>query len=159
LPVVVHVLAVILFAFGGALQFAPTLRRRGHGWHRRAGYAIVPAGFATALSGLWMTRFYDLPASDNAVLGVVRYVVGAWMLIALVAAMMTLRKRRFRAHGAWMARAYGVGLGAGTQVLTNVPWFIIAGTPTPMVRAGLMSAGWAINIAVVERSIRRRTRS
>lgn len=156
LPVVVHVIGIMVFAFAGALQFAPTLRRRGRQWHRRAGYAIVPAGFAVALSGLWMTRFYDLPLSDNDVLGAVRYVVGTWMLVTLFAGVVTLRARQFRAHGAWMARAYGVGLGAGTQVLTNVAWLMVAGDPSPMVRAGLMTAGWVINIVVVEWSLRRR---
>ncbi len=156
LPILVHIVAVILFSFAGALQFAPRLRARGRRWHRIAGRIIVPAGFATALSGLWLTAFSDLPDSDNATLSVFRYVVGAWMLVTLIAGVAAVRACRFRAHGEWMSRAYGIGLGAGTQVFTHIPWIIAFGTPSASVRAWLMFAGWAINAAVVELVIRHR---
>jgi uncharacterized membrane protein len=155
-PVVIHIVSVVIFSLAGAFQFAPSLRRSGKRWHRRSGYVIAPAGVAAALSGLWMTRFYDLPASDNAALGVVRYVVGVAMLGALVLGWIALQARRFRRHGAWMARAYALGLGAGTQVLTTVAWLIVSGKPTPSERAWLMTAGWAINVAAVEFVLRRR---
>jgi hypothetical protein len=55
-----------------------------------------------------------------------------------------------------MMRAYAIGLGAGTQVLTHLPWFILFGKPGESSRAVLMAAGWVINLAVAEWVIRRR---
>lgn len=149
-PIVLHILAAIIFSLAGAVQFVPSLRRRGHRWHRMAGRAVAPAGFVVALTGLWMTFTYALPAADNALLAVFRVVAGVGMLGCLVAAVASLRLRKYRNHGAWMARAYGIGLGAGTQVLTYIPWFVALGEPTPMARAWLMFAGWFINVCVVE---------
>ena len=67
-----------------------------------------------------------------------------------------IRRRDFTSHGAWMTRAYAIGLGAGTQVLTHIPWFVLAGTrPGELPRAVMMGAGWAINVVVAEWIIRR----
>jgi hypothetical protein len=54
-----------------------------------------------------------------------------------------------------MTRAYAIGLGAGTQVLTHLPWFILIGKPGESARAVLMGAGWVINVLVAEWIIRR----
>jgi hypothetical protein len=55
-----------------------------------------------------------------------------------------------------MMRGYAIGLGAGTQVFTHVPWFLLFGTPDELTRAILMGAGWVINLVVAEWVIRRR---
>jgi Predicted membrane protein (DUF2306) len=55
-----------------------------------------------------------------------------------------------------MTRAYAIGLGAGTQVVTHLPWFVFVGKPDESTRAMLMGAGWVINLAVAEWIIRRR---
>ena len=157
LPVVLHVIGASVFCLLGALQFSTSLRRRA--WHRRSGRIVVPAGLVAALSGLWMAVYYDLPESDNQVLEVVRLAVGAGMVTSLLLAVGAVRRRDFVAHREWMMRGYALGIGAGTQVLTNVPWVLAFGTPHPMVRAGLMTAGWAINLAVAEWFIRRARRS
>jgi hypothetical protein len=154
LPVVLHIVGATIFCLLGALQFSTSLRRRP--WHRRAGRIAAPAGIVAALSGLWMAVWYDLPASDNQVLEATRLVVGTAMVASLVLALVAVRRRDFEAHRNWMMRGYALGLGAGTQVLTNLPWVLLFGTPSPMVRAGLMGAGWAINLAVAEWFIRRR---
>jgi hypothetical protein len=54
-----------------------------------------------------------------------------------------------------MMRAYAIGLGAGTQVLTHLPWFILVGKPGESSRAVLMGAGWVINLFVAEWIIRK----
>ena len=54
-----------------------------------------------------------------------------------------------------MMRAYAIGLGAGTQVLTLLAGELIAGPPSELSRALLMGAGWVINLAVAEWAIRR----
>jgi hypothetical protein len=55
-----------------------------------------------------------------------------------------------------MMRAYAIGLGAGTQVLTLGVGAMIAGPPSGHGYALLMGAGWAINLAVAEWVIRKR---
>lgn len=154
LPVVLHVVGATVFCLLGALQFSTTLRSRA--WHRRAGRVVVPAGLVAAVSGLWMAVWYDLPASDNQALEITRLVVGSAMVASLVLAVVGVRRRDFAMHRDWMMRGYALGIGAGTQVLTNLPWVIAFGTPSPQVRAVLMGAGWAINLAVAEWFIRRR---
>jgi hypothetical protein len=157
-PVVAHIVGAIAFGLAGALQFAKAFRRRRPRWHRAAGRVVAPAGIVVALTGLWMTGAYDLPPADNALLGGFRYAAGTAMLASIVAALASLRMRRYRNHGAWMARAYAIGLGAGTQVFTSVAWLALVGEPSPTTRAWLMFAGWAINIAVVECTLRRRAK-
>jgi hypothetical protein len=76
-PVAVHIVSVTVFSLLGALQFAPSLRR--HRWHRLAGRIVAPAGLLAALSALWMTLFYALPASDGGALLVLRLVFGTAM--------------------------------------------------------------------------------
>jgi Predicted membrane protein (DUF2306) len=61
-----------------------------------------------------------------------------------------------RATRAWMLRAYAIGLGAGTQVLTQLAGTVIPGPPTELSGALLMGAGWVINLAVAEWAIRKR---
>jgi hypothetical protein len=56
-----------------------------------------------------------------------------------------------------MTRAYAIGVGAGTQVFTHLPWFILFGKPGESRRAFLMGAGWVINVIVAEWIIWRRT--
>ncbi len=156
LPVVVHILSVTIYALLGAFQFAPTFRRRKPKWHRTAGRILVPAGLAAALSGLWMTLFYALPESDGALLNMMRLVFGSAMLLSIILGVTAVRQRDFPRHGDWMMRGYAIGLGAGTQVLTHLPWFLLFGVPDEFTKAMLMGAGWVINLAVAEWVIRKR---
>jgi hypothetical protein len=85
-----------------------------------------------------------------------RLVFGSAMLVSIVLALGAIRRRDFVAHGAWMTRGYAIGLGAGTQVLTHLPWFVLAdGKPGELPRAVMMGAGWIVNVAVAEWTIRR----
>jgi uncharacterized membrane protein len=157
LPVVLHILADVPYSIIGAVQFAPAFRRRHHGWHRAAGRVLAPLGLLAALTGLWMAHFYPWPAGDGRILYLERLVVGTAMTASLVLALRAIPRRDFVSHGEWMTRAYAIGLGAGTQVLTHLPWALFAdGTPGELPRAVMMGAGWAINVAVAEWIIRRR---
>lgn len=156
IPVVLHVLSVIPYCMLGAFQFVAAYRRRHLDWHRAAGKALVVLGLVAALSGLWMTLFYPWPAGDGVALYWQRLVFGSAMTIAIVLAIVAVRRRDFRVHGEWMLRGYAIGLGAGTQALTHLPWFLLVGKPTETPRAFLMGAGWVINLVVAEWIIRRR---
>ena len=156
LPVVLHIRAVIPYSILGALQFSPAFRRRRRGWHRAVGKVLALCGVVAALTGLWMAHFYPWPAGDGEVLYGLRLVFGSAMALSIVLAVDAVRRRDFAAHGAWMIRGYAIGLGAGTQVFTHLPWFILAGgSPDEGSRAVMMGAGWVINVVVAEWVIRR----
>jgi uncharacterized membrane protein len=150
LPVVLHVLAVIPYCILGAFQFAPGFRRRHQAWHRAAGKVLVGMGMVAALTGLWMAHFYPWPAGDGVAVYVERLVFGGAMVASLVLAVVAIGRRDFAAHGAWMTRAYAIGLGAGTQVLTHLPFFLLVGKPGETGRGIMMGAGWVINVIVAE---------
>ncbi|MDT0328574.1 DUF2306 domain-containing protein [Nocardiopsis lambiniae] len=154
-PVVLHIAAAVPYCVLGALQFVPGLRRRR--WHRVTGRLLVPLGLIAALTGLWMTLFYALPAIDVGLLTAIRLVFGAAMAIAIVLGFLAIRRRDVAAHRAWMIRGYAIAQGAGTQVFTHLPWMLFLGPPDQLTRALLMAAGWVINVAVAEWVIRRST--
>jgi uncharacterized membrane protein len=157
-PAVLHIVAITLFSLLGALQFAPRLRAAIPRWHRWAGRVVVPSGLVAALSGLWLSHFYDLPPTDGTALYVTRLVVGTWMTFALCRGYVAIRRRNVAAHQDWMLRGYAIGMGAGTQVLTSLPFILIFGDPETATRAILMGAGWAINAALAEAIIYQRAR-
>jgi hypothetical protein len=78
------------------------------------------------------------------------------MVVSLVLGFAAIRRRDIARHRAWMIRGYAIALGAGTQVLTNVPWLLFVRKPEGLSRALLMAAGWVINVGVAEWIIRRR---
>jgi uncharacterized membrane protein len=156
LPVILHVFGASVYALLGAFQFAPGIRLRYPRWHRRAGWLLVPAGLAAALTGLWMAHFYPWPAGDGPVLYAMRLLFGFGMTLALLLAVVAVRRRKFARHGAWMIRAYAIGMGAGTQVLTAILWAVLVGTSGEFARNMIMGGGWVINVIVAEWVIQRR---
>ena len=155
LPVVLHIPAVIVYSILGAFQFSPGFRRRHRSWHRAAGRILALCGLVAALSGLWMAHFYPRPAGDGELVYIERLVFGTAMVLSIVLGLYAIKRRDFASHGAWMIRAYAIGLGAGTQVLTHLPWFLLSNErPTELPRAVMMGAGWVINVIVAEWIIR-----
>jgi uncharacterized membrane protein len=156
-PVVVHIVAATVYAILGAFQFPARLRRRHRTWHRASGRVLVAAGLLVAASGLWMTVFYP-GAPGGVLLWTVRLLVGSTMAVALVLGFTAIRRRDIAAHRAWMIRAYALGLGAGTQTVTEGVGEAIFGTGDAS-KALSMTAAWIINAAVAEWVIARGTRS
>ncbi|WP_030161475.1 DUF2306 domain-containing protein [Glycomyces sp. NRRL B-16210] len=157
LPVVVHIAGALAYSILGAFQFLPRLRMRHLRWHRFAGrYLLVPAGLAVALTGLWMTAFYDTPAIADGPVAVSRYIVGTLMLAFLALGVAAIARRDTVAHGAWMIRAYALAMGAGTQVLTAGGSMVLFGEPDALAHAVQLNAGWLINAVVAEWVIARR---
>ena len=165
-PVVLHIVGVVIYTVLGAFQFSPGFRRRHPHWHRSAGRILIPAGLVAALTGLWMAQFYQignpggsLPADfEGPALYVIRLLAGAAMAMFLCLGVAAIQRRDFPRHGAWMLRAYALGLGAGTQVFTHLPWFLFPGIRGELARTLFMGAGWAINVAVAEWIISRGSR-
>jgi uncharacterized membrane protein YozB (DUF420 family) len=157
LPVVLHILSACVFAVLGAFQFATAFRRSRPGWHRIAGRLLVSCGLLVGLSGLWMTLFYPRAAGTGDLLYALRLLFGSGMIVSIVLGFAAIRRRDVKRHRAWMMRGYAIGLGAGTQALTQGIGALILGPPTDLSGALLMGAGWAINLAVAEWAIRRPT--
>ncbi|MBM0203090.1 DUF2306 domain-containing protein [Micromonospora sp. STR1s_5] len=157
LPVVLHIVGAVVYTILGAFQFVPRLRR--HAWHRRAGRVLVPCGLTVAFTGLWMAFAYDLPAHDNDVLAGMRLVFGSAMAGSILVGFGAVLRRDIARHRRWMVRGYAIGLGAGTQAFTHAPYLIATGEqPDGNLRAGLVVAGWLINLAVAEWYLRRPAR-
>jgi hypothetical protein len=156
-PVVTHIAGATVFSLLGAFQFVPALRAR-RGWHRVAGTILIPAGLLAALSGLWMSVFYPLPAGDGEILLGLRLVFGSGMVASILMGLFAIRRRDFVGHGAWMTRGYAIGVAAGTQALVSIPWLLLVGPTNEVSRAALMGAAWLINLAVAEYAIYRRAR-
>ncbi|MCA4131704.1 DUF2306 domain-containing protein [Arthrobacter sp. M4] len=157
-PVVTHIVSVTVYSLLGAFQFVPELRRGRRRWHRISGRILVPAGLLAAFSGLWMSVFYALPPSDGEALLILRLIFGSAMAASIILGFLAILRRDFARHGAWMTRAYAIGLGAGTQALVILSWILVLGQTDQTTRAVLMGSSWVVNLAVAEYVIQRRSR-
>lgn len=145
-----HIFASTLFSVLGAFQFAPNLRIQFQKWHRRSGAVLVLAGLLVAVSGIWMTMAYPPANHDGRVVYAARLIVGSLMAGYIIMAVNAIRRREFGIHGIWMIRAYALAMGAGTQVLTHIPYFFFQSMQGESARAASMAFGWLINAAVAE---------
>jgi uncharacterized membrane protein len=145
---VLHILGAATYALVGAFQFVPRFRRRHRTWHRRAGRVLTVAGLLVAGSALWLTLGYAPQPGTGDLLYVLRLSFGSAMAACLILGVTAIRRRDVRAHRAWMIRAYAIGLGAGTQAFTEGLAGVLGGDLAK-------AAGWLINLAVAEWTIRR----
>jgi uncharacterized membrane protein len=151
---IVHIVSATAYSLLGAFQFSAGIRRRRTGWHRAAGRVLVPMGLAVAISALWLTLVYPTEVNTGPLLYWSRVIFALAMAACLVLGLIAVHARNFRAHRAWMIRAYALGLGAGTQVVTIGLAEATLGTSTPVIDAAT-AAGWAVNLAVAEMIVRR----
>ncbi|MGV8883860.1 MAG: DUF2306 domain-containing protein [Rhodoglobus sp.] len=159
IPIVIHIVSATIFSGVGAFQFAPGLRRRRSrwgNWHRLAGRLLIPAGLLSALSGLWMTVFYELPPGDGAALFVLRLIFGTAMVVSIGLGVRAIIRRDFVVHSEWMTRAYAIGVAAGTQPLLLLLSSLFFSLTDELPRAVIMGSAWVINLAVAEYVIRSR---
>ncbi len=156
LPVVIHIISAAVYALLGAFQFVSRFWKRGTGWHRWVGRLLVPCGLLVGLSGLWMTLFYPYPKGASDLLYAFRLLFGSGMVLSIIIGYAAIRRRDITQHRAWMTRAYAIGMGAGTQILTGMVGAVIFGKPNEFENALLMGAAWFINLAIAEWAIRRR---
>lgn len=155
LPAIGHVAGGVVFLLLGTLQLSPTLRRRWPLWHRRAGAVLVVLSAVAAASGLKMVMTWAPIADDGPALYVIRVFFGGCWLAFTLLGVEALRRRDWAGHGAHMLRAYAIALGAGTQVFTHLPYFVVEGLQNEAGRALAMTSGWVLNLVVCELSLRR----
>lgn len=157
-PVVAHILGSTLFCLLGAFQFSAGFRRHYPAWHRVLGRIVVPCGLVAAVSGIWLAQNYPPADFDGPLLYSLRITVSLTMIFGLLLGFAAILRRNVVCHQAWMTRAYALGLGAGTQALTHIPWFVFPEIQGELNRALLMGLGWLINLLVAEWIIIRRRR-
>ena len=150
LPVLLHIIGATLYSLLGAFQFTRGFRHIKPRWHRYIGRLLLPSGLIVALSGLWMAQFYPWPEYDGVWLYMLRLVFGTAMFISLVLGYFAARQRDFTRHAYWMIRAYAIGLAAGTQVFTHIPWILLPSIQGELARTIMMGAGWVINLSIAE---------
>ncbi|MFC0541657.1 DUF2306 domain-containing protein [Kutzneria chonburiensis] len=155
-PVVVHIIGVTVFCVLGAFQFSAGFRARWPRWHRIAGRVVLPCGLAAALSGLWMTVFYPRAANVGDLLTAFRLVFGTAMAVSLVLGFLAVRRRDIAGHRAWMTRGYAIGIGAGTQAVTQLPVVVVFGSVNTLTDALMSLGAWLLNLAIAEWFLRRR---
>jgi uncharacterized membrane protein len=157
-PVALHILSATVFCVLGAFQFDAALRQQYQQVHRIAGRVLVACGLLAALTGLWMTVCYPIPAElQGPLLFWIRIAVAMAMLLAIVTSTKAVLQQRLAHHRAWMVRAYALGQGAGTQVLLLLPVSLWAGAPKLLLRDILMAAAWGLNVVAAEWILRRPT--
>jgi len=154
IPVALHIISATVFSVIGAFQFLRATHRGR--WHRASGRIVAAAGTIAALSGLWMTVAYPHPVGDGVLLFCLRVVFGSYMAVSLALAILAIRRRSFGAHGAWMMRAYALGVAAGTQAILLIPGSIAFGSTHELSRAVAIGSGWVLNLLVAELIIHRR---
>ena len=151
-PVILHILGSFVFCIAGAIQFLPSLRRHRPAAHRMIGRVMVIAGILSASTGLWMTVYFTFPEEvQGSLLFSVRLVLGFAMVGLLAWAIIAVRARSFKRHGASMLRAYAIGQGASTQALLGIAWIVTFGVePTGFLRDCFMVLCWVLNLLVAE---------
>lgn len=156
IPVVMHIIGAVLFSLLGTFQFSTCLRKHYPQWHKVSGRVVAASGIVAALSGIWMTVMYPIPAAlQGDLLFGVRLLAGAATLIAIVLAVIAAMHRDIAKHRAWMIRSYALGQGAGMQVVVLLPWMLILGTPSALQRDILMSLAWLVNLTIAEMIIQK----
>jgi len=149
----VHIVSVIIFAVLGAFQFRISSGGPRSGWHHASGRLLVVVGMVVALSALWLTLFHPRTEGGD-LLFVFRLLAGTGMFTSLLLGSTAISRGDIARHRAWMARAYALALGAGTQVFTlGIGDTLLE--PSDLTTALLQGAGWLINLAVAEWWIRR----
>ena len=79
------------------------------------------------------------------------------MAIGIILGVTTIRRGDIAGHRAWMIRAYALAFGAATHVFTIGIGQAIFGD-SELTNALMQGAGWAINLTIAERAIRRPAR-
>lgn len=148
-----HVASALAFSMLGALQLWPGLRAHAPRVHRSLGRALVPAGVLAALSGIATMIVYDAAPTAGLAIHAMRIASALVLLVSLALGTRAIVRRDLGAHRAWMTRAYAIGIAPGVQALFLAPLAFGLGIDTEATFTIGMALGWAVSLAVAERSI------
>jgi uncharacterized membrane protein len=149
--ILIHVVAGGAFLLVALLQFSSRIRRRHPALHRWMGRTLVTIAIASTIAGL----FFGLVIPFGG-LGEITSTgfFGVLFIIALVRAVVAVRKGQIAVHREWMIRAYGIALGISTIRLVGS----VLQTYTPMPVREMLGVmfwlGWGLTLAAAEAWVR-----
>lgn len=153
LPLLIHSVSAVGFLLLSSAQFWPGLRQKHLPLHRLIGRVAVVLGLIGAASGLWMTLMHSQISGPLLYWG--RLVFGTFWGVAIIRGFLLIRAGDFRAHRAWMIRAYATALPAGTMAFVFIPIVVIFGEPSEFAGDVIQVVAWPVHLAVAEWFIRR----
>jgi uncharacterized membrane protein len=149
-----HVLGGATFGILGPIQFGRVLMRKYGRLHRVLGRVFVAAGAMISLSAL--SLLWHFPDTYSVAMNSARLLFGIALGVALVMAMLAIRRRDFTSHRNWMIRAYAIGIGATAVTMVFFPIYAITGeAPTGLVADVAFVGSWAACVVFAEGLVRR----
>ena len=147
-PIVLHILAGILFNLLAPFQFAPAVLKKWPRYHRWMGRLLALSALGVAISGMWMNENFPVFGGFLKYSGVHLSAIG--LILSLALAIRFIMRKNVRQHRIWMMRAIALGLGPATQRLIIMPVFFAYGLPSELTIGLLVWGGYLINLAFVE---------
>jgi uncharacterized membrane protein len=149
-----HVLGGSAFGLLGPIQFSRALMDKYGAPHRAIGVVFVASGAMLSLSSL--SLLWHFPSTYSGIVNIGRLMFGVALGVALVLAMLAIRKRDFTRHRNWMIRAYAIGIGATVVSMVFFPIYVVTGQPPIGTAADIIFVGsWSACIAFAEALVRR----
>lgn len=149
-----HVLGGATFGILGPLQFGRVLMRRYGRLHRVMGRVFMAAGAMISLSSLGL--LWRFPDTYSVAMSCGRLLFGIALGVALVLAMLAIRRRDIARHRDWMIRAYALGMGATAVTMVFFPIYAITGEPPTGLVADIAFLGaWTACVVLAEIVVRR----
>jgi uncharacterized membrane protein len=149
-----HVLPGAFFLALAPLQFWRPLRVRYPALHRWSGRALVAAGAAATVPGLYFGLVIPLAGAGESV---IIALAGGIYITSLACGVAAIRGGRVDRHREWMIRAFAVALGISTvRVVAAILDIVVS--PSGVALASLFLAslwiGWGLTLASAEAWIR-----
>lgn len=154
-PALLHVVPGGLFLAFAPLQFSARLRTRHPRIHRWSGRALLLAGLASGLNGLYFGLLMPFAGPPEAA---AIALFGGLFVLALVRGFVAVRRRDLARHREWMIRAFAIALGISTVRLIGAVLDLAlapAGVAPAIVFVLSVWLGWLITLTAAEVWIRR----
>ncbi|WP_199881272.1 DUF2306 domain-containing protein [Streptomyces sp. CB03911] len=149
-PLMLHVGGGVVALVLGPWQFPPRLRARRPALHRLVGRVYLAAALATAVGGLLLVPkglFGPIAPLGFAALAVL-------LLVATVAAFVSIRRGAVERHRIWMVRSYAL-IFTGVTFRLWISGFSAAGVPFGQAYGSGAWAAWLLNLLVAEHVVAR----
>lgn len=150
----IHVLGGSAFGLLGPIQFSRVLMGKYGLVHRVIGRVFVVSGAVISLSSLGL--LWHFPDTYSVAVNYGRLLFGIALGVALIMAMLAIRRRDFARHRNWMIRAYAAGIGTTIVSMVFFPIYAITGEPPKGLVADILFLGsWLGCVIFAEGLVRR----
>lgn len=146
-----HVILGGIFLTLAPFQFSSRIRGRYVRFHRWSGRMLVLVALLVGLSGLLLAAVfpYGGPVAASAA-----FVAGGFFLVALIRAVMAIRRGDAARHREWMIRMFSIGLGIATVRVVGLILFAITGARFQDMAGLSFWTGWVSTLVAAELWIR-----